>query len=381
MGSLGIYVHVPFCVKKCNYCDFLSFPLKRETDCSEVENYVNALQKEICNPFKMPESPAEVDTIYLGGGTPSLLSGRQIGTILETIRRKFSVKSDAEITMECNPGTVTAESLRAFRDLGINRLSIGIQSAVEKELSLLGRIHTFSQAKQAVFWAREAGFTNLSVDLMSAVPGQTIASYEHSLRKILALEPQHISSYSLIIEEGTPFFEKYSDNPPVDEDTDRKMYELTQQMLADRGYARYEISNYAKPGKECRHNLGYWDRTEYLGIGAGSSSLIKGERFDHIRDRKAYIEKIRNGESILIDREILSVESQMEEFMYLGLRKVEGVSRTDFQNCFGKNANDVYGKILDKLEEEQLLEFSGDRIRLTHRGMDVSNCVLAEFLF
>ena len=230
MGSLGIYVHVPFCVKKCNYCDFLSFPLKKETDCRNTENYVKALQQEIRNPFKLPESPAEVDTIYIGGGTPSLLSERQTGSILDEINRKFLVKADAEITMECNPGTVTAESLRAYHDLGINRLSIGIQSAVEKELALLGRIHTFSQAKQAVSWAREAGFTNLSVDLMSAIPGQTLASYEHSLQEILALKPQHISSYSLIIEEGTPFFERYKDNPPVDEETDRKMYEMTQQI-------------------------------------------------------------------------------------------------------------------------------------------------------
>ena len=379
MGSLGIYVHVPFCIKKCNYCDFLSFPLKKETDCSEVENYVNALQKEICNPFKMPESPAEVDTIYLGGGTPSLLSGRQIGTILETIRRKFSVKSDAEITMECNPGTVTAESLWAFRDLGINRLSIGIQSAVEKELSLLGRIHTFSQAKQAVFWAREAGFTNLSVDLMSAIPGQTIASYEHSLREILALEPQHISSYSLIIEEGTPFFEKYSDNPPVDEDTDRKMYELTQQMLADRGYARYEISNYARPGFESRHNTKYWTGEDYLGVGLGASSKIGTFRLKNETGLRRYVSRLSRGETVASVEEILTKEDEQVEFFILGMRCMKGVSLRKYRERFGEDAFARYGKTIQKICDRGLAAREEDRLFLTAKGIDVSNLVFEMF--
>lgn len=381
--NLELYLHIPFCVKKCNYCDFFS----ASGTPKEQADYVSAMIQEI-QSYQELSGEYEVQTIFLGGGTPSLLTPEQIEKIFTTIYHIFSVNENAEITMEMNPGTVDIEKLRAMKAAGVNRLSIGLQSAQNEELKMLGRIHTYEEFLETWKLTEQAGFKNRNIDLMSALPGQTIESYEDTLSKVLALEPEHISAYSLILEEGTVFYDWYEKGKldrgawklPSEEE-EYAMGELTIQRLAEAGMHRYEISNYAKSGKECRHNLGYWDRVEYLGIGAGSSSLIKGERFDHIRDRKAYIEKIRNGESILIDREILSVESQMEEFMYLGLRKVEGVSRTDFQNYFGKNVDDVYGEILDKLEEEQLVEFSGDRIRLTHRGMDVSNCVLAEFLF
>lgn len=381
--NLELYLHIPFCVKKCNYCDFFS----ASGTPKEQADYVSAMIQEI-QSYQELSGEYEVQTIFLGGGTPSLLTPEQIEQIFNAIYHTFSVNENAEITMEMNPGTVDIEKLRAMKAAGVNRLSIGLQSAQNEELKMLGRIHTYEEFLETWRLTEQAGFKNRNIDLMSALPGQTMESYEDTLSKVLALEPEHISAYSLILEEGTVFYDWYEKGKldrgawklPSEEE-EYAMGELTIQRLAEAGMHRYEISNYAKPGKECRHNLGYWDRVEYLGIGAGSSSLIKGERFDHIRDRKAYIEKIRNGESILIDREILSVESQMEEFMYLGLRKIEGVSRTDFQNYFGKNVDDVYGEILDKLEEEQLLEFSGDRIRLTHRGMDVSNCVLAEFLF
>lgn len=381
--NLELYLHIPFCVKKCNYCDFFS----ASGTPKEQADYVSAMIQEI-QSYQELSGEYEVQTIFLGGGTPSLLTPEQIEKIFTTIYHIFSVNENAEITMEMNPGTVAIEKLRAMKAAGVNRLSIGLQSAQNEELKMLGRIHTYEEFLETWRLTEQAGFKNRNIDLMSALPGQTMESYEDTLSKVLVLEPEHISAYSLILEEGTVFYDWYEKGKldrgawklPSEEE-EYAMGELTIQRLAEAGMHRYEISNYAKPGKECRHNLGYWDRVEYLGIGAGSSSLIKGERFDHIRDRKAYIEKIRNGEPILIDREILSVESQMEEFMYLGLRKIEGVSRTDFQNYFGKNVDDVYGEILDKLEEEQLLEFSGDRIRLTHRGMDVSNCVLAEFLF
>lgn len=381
--NLELYLHIPFCVRKCNYCDFFS----ASGTPKEQADYVSAMIQEI-QSYQELSGEYEVQTIFLGGGTPSLLTPEQIEKIFTTIYHIFSVNENAEITMEMNPGTVAIEKLRAMKAAGVNRLSIGLQSAQNEELKMLGRIHTYEEFLETWRLTEQAGFKNRNIDLMSALPGQTMESYEDTLSKVLALEPEHISAYSLILEEGTVFYDWYEKGKldrgawklPSEEE-EYAMGELTIQRLAEAGMHRYEISNYAKSGKECRHNLGYWDRVEYLGIGAGSSSLIKGERFDHIRDRKAYIEKIRNGEPILIDREILSVESQMEEFMYLGLRKIEGVSRTDFQNYFGKNVDDVYGEILDKLEEEQLLEFSGNRIRLTHRGMDVSNCVLAEFLF
>ena len=381
--NLELYLHIPFCVRKCNYCDFFSASGTEE----EQVAYVSAMVQEI-QSYQELSREYEVQTIFLGGGTPSLLTPEQIEQIFNAIYHTFSVNENAEITMEMNPGTVDIEKLRAMKAAGVNRLSIGLQSAQNEELKMLGRIHTYEEFLETWKLTEQAGFKNRNIDLMSALPGQTMESYKDTLSKVLALEPEHISAYSLILEEGTVFYDWYEKGKldrgawklPSEEE-EYAMGELTIQRLAEAGMHRYEISNYAKSGKECRHNLGYWDRVEYLGIGAGSSSLIKGERFDHIRDRKAYIEKIRNGKSILIDREILSVESQMEEFMYLGLRKIEGVSRTDFQNYFGKNVDDVYGEILDKLEEEQLVEFSGDRIRLTHRGMDVSNCVLAEFLF
>ena len=381
--NLELYLHIPFCVRKCNYCDFFS----ASGTPKEQADYVSAMVQEI-QSYQELSGEYEVQTIFLGGGTPSLLTPEQIEQIFNAIYHTFSVNENAEITMEMNPGTVDIEKLHAMKAAGVNRLSIGLQSAQNEELKMLGRIHTYEEFLETWRLTEQAGFKNRNIDLMSALPGQTMESYEDTLSKVLALEPEHISAYSLILEEGTVFYDWYEKGKldrgawklPSEEE-EYAMGELTIQRLAEAGMHRYEISNYAKSGKECRHNLGYWDRVEYLGIGAGSSSLIKGERFDHIRDRKAYIEKIRNGEPILIDREILSVESQMEEFMYLGLRKIEGVSRTDFQNYFGKNVDDVYGEILDKLEEEQLLEFSGDRIRLTHRGMDVSNCVLAEFLF
>ena len=370
---LELYVHIPFCIRKCAYCDFVSGPGTKAMQ----KEYEEALLAEIDAAEETAER--EVISVFFGGGTPSAVDAGMLARVMEKLRSKYVFSEDAEITLEANPGTLDAEKLKCYRKSGFNRISIGCQSVHDEELKRLGRIHTFAEFQESFALARDAGFANINVDLMSGLPEQSEEKWEESLRTIAELSPEHISAYSLIVEPGTPFAEQKLDLP--DEDTEREMYARTAEILAEYGFFQYEISNYAKPGKECRHNLGYWDRTEYLGIGAGSSSLIKGERFDHIRDRKAYIEKIRNGESILIDREILSVESQMEEFMYLGLRKVEGVSRTDFQNCFGKNVDDVYGKILDKLEEEQLLEFSGDRIRLTHRGMDVSNCVLAEFLF
>ena len=379
MGSLGIYVHVPFCIKKCNYCDFLSFPLKKETDCRNTENYVKALQQEIRNPFKLPESSVEVDTIYIGGGTPSLLSERQIGAILETINRKFPLNQKVEITMECNPGTVNAESLQAYHDRGINRLSIGIQSAVEKELALLGRVHTFSQAKQVVSWAREAGFTNLSVDLMCAIPGQTLASYEHSLQEILALEPQHISSYSLIIEEGTPFFEKYKDNPPVEEEADRKMYEMTQQILADRGYARYEISNYARHGYESRHNTKYWTGEDYLGVGLGASSKIGKFRLKNETDMSVYLEKLEKKETVTFVEENLSEEDEKIEFFILGMRCMKGVSLKKYKERFGEDASVRYGKTIQKICDMGLAAREEDRLFLTAKGIDVSNLVFEMF--
>ncbi len=276
--NLELYLHIPFCVRKCNYCDFFS----ASGTPKEQADYVSAMIQEI-QSYQELSGEYEVQTIFLGGGTPSLLTPEQIEKIFTTIYHIFSVNENAEITMEMNPGTVDIEKLRAMKAAGVNRLSIGLQSAQNEELKMLGRIHTYEEFLETWKLTEQAGFKNRNIDLMSALPGQTIESYEDTLSKVLALEPEHISAYSLILEEGTVFYDWYEKGKldrgawklPSEEE-EYAMGELTIQRLAEAGMHRYEISNYAKPGKECRHNLGYWDRVEYLGIGAGSSSLIKG---------------------------------------------------------------------------------------------------------
>ena len=381
--DLELYLHIPFCVKKCNYCDFFSASGSEE----EQEAYVQAMVQEI-HWYQEKFRPYEVKTIFLGGGTPSLLSGNQAERIFQSLHDSFKIARDAEITMEMNPGTVDLQKLKQYKEIGVNRLSIGLQSAQNRELKMLGRIHTFEDFLETWNEVEKAGFENRNIDLMSALPGQKLETWEDTLKKVLALQPEHISAYSLILEEGTPFYKWYESGKfdagglelPSEEE-EYTMGERTIQILQDAGMHRYEISNDAKPGKECRHNLGYWNRTEYLGIGAGSSSLIGETRFNHIRDRKEYVEMIRRGEAVDTEQEFLSTESQMEEFMYLGLRKTEGISRAAFQDYFQKSLDEIYGMIIEKLNDEKLLECDGDRVRLSHRGMDVSNCVLAEFLF
>lgn len=381
--DLELYLHIPFCVKKCNYCDFFSVSGSEE----EQEAYVQAMVQEI-HRYQGKFRSYEVKTIFLGGGTPSLLSGNQTERIFQSLHDSFEIARDAEITMEMNPGTVDLQKLKQYKEVGVNRLSIGLQSAQNRELKMLGRIHTFEDFLETWNEVEKAGFENRNIDLMSALPGQKLETWEDTLKKVLTLQPEHISAYSLILEEGTPFYKWYEsgkfdagDWELPSEEEEYTMGERTIQILQEAGMHRYEISNYAKPGKECRHNLGYWNRTEYLGIGAGSSSLIGETRFNHIRDRKEYVEMICRGEAVDTEQEFLSTESQMEEFMYLGLRKTEGISRAAFQDYFQKSLDEIYGMIIEKLSDENLLECDGDRVRLSHRGMDVSNCVLAEFLF
>jgi oxygen-independent coproporphyrinogen-3 oxidase len=287
--------------------------------------------------------------------------------------------------LEVNPGTASLEKLKRYKELGINRLSIGVQSAKEKELALLGRIHSFEDAKQSVLWAREAGFTNISLDLMSALPNQSLEDYKENVEAILALNPEHISSYSLIVEEGTPFYGQYAEGAPKeselpDEETDRAMYAYTKERLVQAGYRRYEISNYAKPGFESRHNSSYWIGTEYLGVGLGASSLFTNARYHNETDLLSYMEDVEAGKNVRLEIERLVPEEQMEEFMILGLRMMRGVSREEFQKQFGKPIETVYGSALKKLEKQGLLILEGDAIALTETGIDVSNQVFVEFI-
>lgn len=411
--SLGIYIHIPFCVKKCQYCDFLSMPAGREVQ----EQYCQCLLEEIkLAGQEYQHMGYVVDTIFIGGGTPSILDAGWIEKILLACNRSIGalgyVDTGLEITIECNPGTLDEEKLRIYRRAGVNRISLGLQSANNKELQLLGRIHTWEQFLESANLVKKY-FDNWNVDLMSALPGQNVESYRETLQKVVALEPTHISAYSLIIEEGTPFFEKYEEDELLrqqgkipkllpDEDTERQMYELTEHMLGKAGYERYEISNYAKSGYKCRHNDRYWKREDYLGLGLGAASYMGDMRFHNTADMKEYLQfwkdgsgqagngsaygskekKVQLGESICFRKEVhqLSINEQMEETMFLGLRRMEGVDMEHFQEKFGKSVQSVFGSVLSKLELQELIKYSGKYIQLTQKGIDVSNYVLAQFL-
>jgi len=374
MGKLSVYIHIPFCKQKCRYCDFLSAPAGEQ-----IRNqYVQALCGEIEAEGKHYRN-YQVETVFLGGGTPSLLSGEQIQKMMDCLRRAYQVSPDAEISMEMNPGTVTARKLAAYKKAGINRVSLGLQSANNNELAMLGRIHTWEMFLESYRLCREAGFSNINIDLMSALPGQTRESYLYSLMQVTALEPEHISAYSLIIEEGTPFYQQYLDSPLLpDEETERGMYEDTKKYLAKEGYVHYEISNFAKQGKACRHNCTYWERGDYVGFGLGAASMVNNKRWSNVTDVSEYIklpagEKKRNVQS-------LSEAEQMEETMFLGLRMMQGVSKEKFRTCFGVEPEQVYGEVIEKHIRNGLLVM-GDTIYLTEKGIDVSNYVMSDFLF
>lgn len=377
--ELELYLHIPFCVKKCAYCDFLSSPASKETQ----REYIQALKQEIWENRKLGQH-YEVTSIFFGGGTPSILEGEQIAELLTELKKYFFIKPDAEITVECNPGTLTLEKLDWYQRAGVNRLSLGLQSAQNTELKILGRIHTWEMFLQSYSLAREAGFTNINIDLMSALPGQTRESWKNTLEKVTDLNPEHISAYSLIVEEGTPFYRWYGEEshktignggeaenlPPLpDEDTERQMYYDTKEFLKEKSYHAYEISNYAKPGRECRHNLGYWRRTEYKGFGIGAASLLDGCRIQNSRELQPYL----NRRFTPAEREVLTPADILSETMFLGLRTMEGVRLT-------KQMRRIYNEVLEKHCAQGLLYEQDGFLRLTERGIDVSNWVLADFL-
>lgn len=375
-NTMGIYVHIPFCVRKCGYCDFLSFPAGE----MERETYTEGLVREIKRENQIISEAVEVDTVFIGGGTPSILSAFQMERILEALAHRFRIIPEAEITIECNPGTVSPEKLSIYKKMGVNRISFGVQSAIAPELRKLGRIHSFEEAVHSFRAARSAGFENVNIDLMSGIPGQTIDSYKNTLKNVLDLEPEHISSYSLIVEEETPFYDVYAEKPPVDEDTDREMYSCTKEVLAARGYERYEISNYARNGFACRHNLKYWSGDDYIGFGLGASSKISNIRYKNEMDIKTYMACIQAGRPVAGIEEVLGREDEMSEFFILGLRKTKGISLAEFEQRFSVSAFRVYEVPLEKMIREELLIYSEGWLRLSDRGIDVSNYVLSEFI-
>lgn len=378
---LELYIHIPFCARKCGYCDFLSGP----ANAAACHEYVEQLIQEIIYQGAYCKGYGVV-TVFVGGGTPSILRSEDMQGIMAAVRKHFFLEPSAEITIEVNPGTVTKEKLEVYRENGINRISIGLQSANEQELKTLGRIHTYDEFLKTYQRVRLAGFSNVNVDLMSALPGQTTASWKSTLKKVTMLKPEHISAYSLMIEEGTPFYEKYHQNPQLlpSEEEEREMYYMTKDFLHEQGYERYEISNYARPGYECRHNVGYWTGVEYLGLGLGASSHIGHFRFHNEPDLERYQRIPMRGENVgeSLRRSLvrLSDKERMEEFMFLGLRRMEGVSGSEFLGRFGQNMWNVYGEVLKKLEENHLIIVENPYVRLSDFGIDISNYVLSEFL-
>lgn len=387
--ELSIYIHIPFCVRKCLYCDFLSFPV---SDGREKESYVNLLLAEI-KKQSIFYKDHEVISVFFGGGTPSLLEAGQITAIMKAIRDDYRISASAEITLEMNPGTVAQGKLKEYITCGINRISIGLQSADNEELVRIGRIHDYETFLDTYHMVREAGAGNINIDLMSALPGQSMASYRNTLERVAALEPEHISAYSLILEEGTPLYEKQDSYAFPSEEEDRQMYLLTGHYLAEQGYHRYEISNYARAGYECRHNKVYWQRGDYAGFGLGAASMVEDCRWSNPagwEEYAAYVHAIggrQSGrltqpeEAALPVRHRLTVPEQMEEFMFLGLRMMCGVGRNTFHRKFGQQIEEVYGAVLDKLCGQGLIQQDSDRIWLTERGIDISNYVMAQFLF
>lgn len=412
---LGVYLHIPFCVRKCLYCDFLSAPASEE----RIEYYVNLLLREMQASADIGQmQDYEAATVYVGGGTPSLLTARQLEKILCKLSDILPLRTDAEISMEMNPGTVTKEQLADIKRSGINRLSIGVQSFQDRELLALGRIHRAAEVYRLWEWTGQLDFRNRNLDLMSGIPGQTEESFRATLDRAVSLEPEHLSVYSLIVEEGTPFYDRYPDGA-VDEETDRQLYALTKAFLREHGYERYEISNYARDGYACRHNLTYWMRGDYLGFGLGAASLMKETRFRNAADMALYGEEIaareactakitrRRGETGVsgsvrqqgetagertagqtekrpvfpyAEREALSVEERMAETMFLGLRMTQGVSERAFSRQFGSTMQEVYGKVIERHMKNGLLAHENGFFYLTEYGLDVSNYVMADFL-
>lgn len=372
--ELELYIHIPFCVRKCAYCDFLSGP----SDDATIHNYVEALCQEITANAELAKEYV-VTTIFFGGGTPSILSGEQMSYIFKNLRNVFEIADDAEITTEANPGTVFKEKLKAYRLAGINRISFGLQSANNADLKRLGRIHTYEEFLESYQLARECDFDNINVDLISAIPKQTLTTWEESLQKIIDLNPEHISAYSLIIEEGTPFAKLYGEGTEGEkelpnEEEEREIYKRTETLLNKAGYYRYEISNYAKLGKECKHNIGYWERKNYLGLGLGASSLVDNVRFHNTEDLKDYLQHALQLQVIRQEEEVLDETAQMEEYVFLGMRKMKGI-------LLNEKLLELYGENIERMKKQGLVEVSNNYLRLTKEGIDVSNYVFAEILF
>lgn len=386
--NVGLYIHIPFCKKKCEYCDFKSYEGKE----AFIEKYIKWLKyelKEVGEGNRLDyennlDKLAIVKTIYIGGGTPSIIDEMYISQIIDVIKENYTLSDDVEVTIEVNPGTVTENKLEVYKKSGINRLSIGLQETHNNILKSLGRIHTYEEFINTYNIARKVGFGNINVDLMLRLPKQSIEDLQESVQNIINLKPEHISIYSLIIEEGTPFYSKLEKNEIIlpEDEVERKMYWTVKKMLEKEGYIHYEISNFAKKGFESKHNLACWNQEEYIGFGVAAHSYTNNVRYSNIDDIEKYISNFEteNETDNFVFHEKQTISSKMKEFMMLGLRKINGITIQDFKNKFGANPIFVYRKELEKLVNEELIEIDGDYIKLTKKGLDLANLVWEEFV-
>lgn len=374
---LGLYIHIPFCVTKCKYCDFNSFKI----DLNEKIKYLNYLGEEM-KLYKEEIKNREIDSVFVGGGTPSILNENETNILFEKIKENFNIKSNAEITMECNPGTLTLNKLKAMKKSGVNRLSIGLQAVQNHHLKYIGRIHTFEEFEKNYHDAKQMGFDNINIDLMYALPNQSREDWMESLEKVVKLNPTHISAYSLILEENTELFKMYERDEfnLLDENTDIEMYEYTIDYLKSHGYNQYEISNYAKDNFECKHNVLYWKCEEYVGIGASASGYFNGIRYNNICELDNYEKMILEGEKPIEWEEKLSIKDEIEESIFLGLRMNEGIQISDFKEKYNFDFEKEYKNEIEKLSKMELIEIDNNLMKLTQKGREISNSVFVEFI-
>lgn len=374
MKPIGLYIHIPFCVKKCNYCDFNSF-----TKPELISSYISALKKEI---ETLKDKDYIAQTIFVGGGTPTILSPEELEDVFHTVYKNIPVSDNAEITIEANPGTLTEEKLLALKYAKVNRLSIGLQASQDRLLKIIGRIHTFKDFKINFEAARRIGFDNINIDLIFGLPTQSVNDFRETLQQVLELNPEHMSCYSLSIEEGTVFYRLLQEEKLKlpSEDEERQMYYEAIKILNQSGYEHYEISNFAVPKRQSEHNKIYWSYKEYLGLGAGAHSFIENQRFYNYPLIEDYIYSMKNLSSAVAEREDISIREQQAEFCFLGLRLLEGIDKKVFKQRFGTEFMQVYKNAVENMKKEALIEEKGDKVRLTKKGLDFANIVFAEFL-
>ncbi|HEL5883892.1 TPA: oxygen-independent coproporphyrinogen III oxidase [Clostridioides difficile] len=389
---LGLYVHIPFCVKKCKYCDFNSYKMDIDSKKRyiedlkiEMELYSNKLYKD--NKYKNKECCSlnkndKITSIFVGGGTPSILTSDEIREVFISIKEMFDIDENAEITIECNPGTLTLEKLKTMKEIGINRLSIGLQAIQEKYLNFIGRIHTYEEFEKNYKDALSVGFKNINIDLMYSLPNQTLCDWKETLEKVVHLNPTHISAYSLILEEGTELYNMYESNKfeLIDENVDIEMYEYTINYLKSKGYNQYEISNYSKEGYNCEHNILYWECEHYIGIGAGASGYINENRYNNVESLEDYHLSLVKREKPIQENEILSEKDMIEEKIFMGLRMNKGIKFEDFKKKFGIDFREKYNKQIEMLLARKLINQSFEGIQLTQKGREISNSVFIEFM-